>query len=147
MIRPLQNSDRALFLELTKEFYHSPAVLHEVPTAYFLNNFDEALSDSPFLKGYILELDGKPVGFALLSFTYAAEVGGRQVMIEEIYLREQARGAGLGKEFFRFVEEAFPDCRRQRLEVTEENAGARRLYERLGFQPLDYLQMVKDREA
>ncbi len=146
MIRPLQPSDRELFLELTKEFYHSPAVLHEVPEQYFVNNFEEALSESPYLKGYILELDGKPVGFALLAFTYVAEVGGRQVMIEEIYLREEARGAGLGQEFFRFVEQAFPDCRRQRLEVTPENEGARRLYGRLGFQTLGYLQMVKDRE-
>ena len=50
MIRPLQPSDRELFLELTKEFYHSPAVLHEVPEQYFVNNFEEALSESPYLK-------------------------------------------------------------------------------------------------
>ena len=39
----------------------------------------------------------------------------------------------------------YPDCGRIRLEVTDANKGAIRLYERLGFRFLQYGQMVLDR--
>ena len=45
----------------------------------------------------------------------------------------------------KWLREQYPDARRLRLEVNRENAGAARLYEKTGYQKLDYDQMVLDR--
>ena len=44
-----------------------------------------------------------------------------------------------------FAEKEFPDVRRFRLEVTRCNERAISLYRRLGYEELDYIQMIKDR--
>ena len=35
MIREFTSQDRKLYVEMASEFYHSPAVLHPVPDAFF----------------------------------------------------------------------------------------------------------------
>ena len=92
-----------------------------------------------------MEKDGQPAGYALLSLTYSNEAGGLCVLLEEIYVREDFRGCGLGKEFFSWTENRYPQARRFRLEVTASNARAAALYTRLGYKKLDYVQMIKDR--
>ncbi|WP_331836964.1 GNAT family protein [Erysipelothrix piscisicarius] len=55
------------------------------------------------------------------------------------------RGQGLGTEALSILMDAFPDVVRFRLEVTPSNKGAKKLYERLGFEFLGYEQMILDR--
>ena len=66
-------------------------------------------------------------------------------MFEELYLKEEARGKGYGSRYFEAVMKARPEVKRFRLEVTRSNEGAVRLYQKLGFEFLDYDQMVLDR--
>ena len=66
------------------------------------------------------------------------------VTIEEIYIDEPHRGKGLATEFFNYLK-SLPDIARLRIEVEDDNEGAKRLYERMGFSLLPYLQMVIDR--
>ena len=48
-------------------------------------------------------------------------------------------------EFFAFLENRFGEkLARMRLEITDSNVNAKRLYKRLGFEELDYRQMVKE---
>ena len=59
--------------------------------------------------------------------------------------REEYRSRGLGMEFFSFIEEKNSGkIARLRLEVEEENTRAISLYKRLGYEVLDYKQMVKE---
>ena len=63
--------------------------------------------------------------------------------IEEVYIREGFRGHGLGSEFLQFIQEEYRDkAARLRLEVEDDNTGAIRLYERLGYRRLPYSQMI-----
>ena len=148
MIRKIIESDRDCVLEMMEEFYHSPAVLHPVPSHFFRLTVDEALSGSPYAELYLLfgDKDGnRPAGYALIAKTFSNEAGGLVVWLEELYLRPEFRGHGLGSAFFAFIEDAYRDkAARLRLEVEEDNVSARRLYERLGYQPLPYLQMIKE---
>ena len=74
------------------------------------------------------------------------EVGGMAAWIEELYIDEAFRNHGIGSKFFSFLsEELCGKIKRIRLEVGDENDGAKRLYERLGFEFLDYKQMVIDK--
>lgn len=144
MIRKLTKDDKELYMYFTELFYNSDAVLHPVPEKNRENTFNELMRSEDYAQCYILEYENKPVGFALLAKTFSQEVGGIVIWIEELYVLEEYRGRGLGKEFFSFVEENIPNSR-LRLEIEPDNQRAKKLYESLGFRVLDYKQMVKDK--
>ncbi len=144
MIRLLNENDRELYLELTKEFYSSSAVEHEIAEENRINTFDHLMTDTPYAECVIIEYDGVPVGYALFAITFSQEAGGKTVWIEEAWIRQAYRSHGLGSELFDWAEEHFPDCRRFRLEVEEDNVRAISLYEKRGYTRLPYMQMIKD---
>ncbi|WP_085833305.1 GNAT family N-acetyltransferase [Clostridium merdae] len=146
MIRDLQSNDKNVFISMVNEFYSSNAVVHSVDPKNFEITFQQAVIDkSPFLRALIIEDDNeKPLGYALLSFTYSNEAGGLVVLIEELYLNEACRGKGIGRQFFEYLEQEYPSAKRFRLEATKENEDAIRLYQRLDYKVLDYIQLIKD---
>ena len=146
MIRRITQADREDFLRLSEEFYASPAVLHAVPRSYHEGAFAELMRSDEYAEGFMLEADGKIVGFALTAKTYSRESGGKMLWLEELYILPEYRSRGLGREYFAFIEEYARQngFARIRLEVEEENVRARALYARLGYLPLEYCQMIKD---
>ena len=144
-IRELTPEDHAAFLDMCRAFYHSPAVCHAVPDEIFEDTFSACLDRSPYLRGLALEDEAGIAGYALLTFTYSAEVGGLVVLVDEVYFQPRARGKGYGTHFFQWLfAEYRHTARRFRLEVTDENPGAYALYRRLGFTELPYRQMILD---
>ena len=148
MIRPMTQNDKNEFLEMAQAFYSSSAVDHPIAKEILEANFSEAVSDSDFVKGYIVEEDGSIAGFAIISFSYAGEVGGLCVWLEEIFIKDEFRGSGLGGAFLDFIKQEFgKKAKRFRLEITSANKGAKKLYLRNGFEMLAYEQMVYDPKA
>ena len=146
-IRPMASEDRDAVMAMVTDFYHSPAVEHEVDFSTLEQAFrDAADSAQPLIEGLLLLEDGEPVGYGYLTWNYASEVGGKVLIFDELYLKDSCRGKGYGSQVFRRVMAEHPECRRFRLEVTGANEGAARLYERLGFRFLQYNQMVLDAE-
>ena len=144
MFRKITDSDATLIRKMMMEFYSSPAVLHPVPESYFDATIREALSGSPYVDCYLLDWEGQPAGYALTAKSWSNEVGGLVVWLEEAYVREAFRGHGLGSQLLQELENTYRDAARFRLEVEEENKGAIRLYQRFGYVPLDYRQMVRE---
>lgn len=145
-IRKIEKKDKEIFLKMAKEFYSGPGVLHEVDPNVILRTYEEMVTDSPFLEGFIFEQEGEIVGYAELSYSFAPEVGGRSVFIEEIFVCEPYRGKGIGHQFLDYcVSLVKGETRRIRLEATRTNEKAIALYRSYGFEVLDYLQMVVDR--
>ena len=145
MFREIKAEDRAIYYDFVDKFYHTDAVNAPVPPENYEATFDEMLRSDAYVKGYIFEAEGVPCGFALLSKTFSQEAGGLSVTIEEIYLEPEYRGRGMGTAFFEFLKHEFP-AMRFRIEVEDDNEGAKRLYERMGFELLPYLQMVIDKQ-
>ena len=132
-------------MEMASEFYHSPAVLHPVPDAFFERTADETLGSDAYAQIYMLECDGEPAGYGLTAKTFSQEAGGYVIWLEELYIREQFRSRGLGSEFFAYVEKKYAgQAARFRLEVEKDNVRAISLYKRLGYEVLDYTQMIKE---
>ena len=145
MFREIREEDRAIYYDFVDKFYHTDAVNAPVPTKNYEVTFNEMMRSDQYVKGYIFEMDGNPCGFALLSKTFSQEAGGLSVTIEEIYIEPEHRGKGLGTSFFEFLKREIP-AMRFRIEVEDYNDGAKRLYERMGFELLPYLQMVIDKQ-
>lgn len=76
------------------------------------------------------------IGYAILIHFWSNEYGHNVVIIDELVVSESFRSRGVATAFVRYLMQT----RYQRsavleLEVNPGNAGARRLYERLGFRP------------
>lgn len=76
-----------------------------------------------------------PAGVAQLRYRYGVWLGAEDCWLEDLYVRDDARGSGLGAAL---VEAAVAraqerGCRRIELDVAAGNGPARALYERLGF--------------
>lgn len=145
--RKFRPDDKDKFFVMVKKFYAPPAVLHFPPDEVMLSAFDATINIPDLVKGYIFECDGEPAGYAIVSMKFETEVGGMAAWIEELFVEDKFRGYGIGHKFFEFIaEEMKGKISRLRLEVGDENDGAKRLYENLGFEFLDYKQMVIDKQ-
>jgi len=144
MIRKIDNRDRDIFVEMADEFYHTSAVNHPVPRENFEKAFDSMVNDGTYYNGYIFEDNDAVCGFCTVGITYSQEAGGIVIWIEDFYIRPDFRGKGLGSGIFERISTDFPNAARYRLEITESNQGAKRLYERMGFEVLPYVQMYKE---
>ena len=49
----------------------------------------------------LAEYKGKPVGFALFFHTYSTFLGKAGLYLEDLFIKEEARGKGIGKLFFK----------------------------------------------
>lgn len=77
---------------------------------------------------------GTLCGYALLIPYWSNEFGGTLLYIDEMYIKPEARGRGIGTSFFRYLDETRPfEAVALGLEVSPGNGRARRLYESLGF--------------
>lgn len=146
IFRKFRPEDKDTFFSMVKKFYAPPAVLHFPPEEVMLSAFDAAIEMPELVKGYIFESEGKAAGYAIISMKFETEVGGMAAWVEELFVEEDFRGCEIGSRFFEHIGNEFKGkIKRLRLEVGDENDGAKRLYNRLGFEPLDYRQMVIDK--
>ncbi len=95
----------------------------------------ELLDHPDFGQVFKLVADGTPVGYAVVACGFSLEFGGRSAFLDELYVRPQSRGQGIGSIALRLLLDA---CRRQgarslALEVNFDNAKAEALYHREGF--------------
>lgn len=141
-LRKITLSDREEYIALAKEFYSSEAVLHTVPEEHFEAAFDEMCASDKRICGYIIESEGKIAGYVLLARFYSQEAGGEVIWFDELYVRADFRGKGLGTAAMKQVFGLYPQAA-FRLELEPDNDGAKRLYERLGFKALGYAQMLR----
>ena len=87
----------------------------------------------------IAEFDGEPVGFALWFYSFSTFRGRHGVYLEDLFVRPQARGAGLGRALLAGLARRCRDEGLARLEwsVLDWNEPALGFYRRLGAEPMD----------
>ena len=141
-IRPMLRDDVPYVLDMMRVFYASPAVLSNGSEEIFQNDVENCVNDSPYLEGYIIEDGQKILGYGMVAKSFSTEFGKPCMWIEDLYLKEEARGLGLGSKFLHFVAEKYPEAI-LRLEVEEENERAIHTYRRCGFEVLPYMEMKR----
>ena len=144
MIRKFVPEDREDYIRFSTEFYNSSAVDKPVPREHFEQGFDEMMRSDVYVQGYMLVCDGNNVGYCVTMKTYSVEAGGITILIDELFVLEEYRSKGLGRELFKYIEEnGDKKLRRIRLEVELENGRAISLYKKMGFEPAPYDGMWK----
>lgn len=141
-IRPMENKDKNAVLHMMRVFYASPAVLSNGSEEIFEADFDHCVSDCPYLEGYIFENGDALQGYAMVAKSFSTEFGKPCIWVEDLYLKEDCRGLGIGSLFLKYIEEKYPNCV-FRLEAEAENEQAVHVYEKCGYQVLPYLEMKK----
>ena len=132
-------------VEMMRVFYASPAVLSNGSEEIFQNNVENCVNDNPYLEGYVFAEKNKEediLGYAMVAKSFSTEFGKTCMWIEDLYLKPNCRGNGIGTQFFSFIEKKYPAAL-LRLEVEAENERAIHVYKKCGFKELPYLEMKK----
>lgn len=148
IIREMTLNDKDTFLAMSQDFYNSEATLHGFCPEFQEQNLDSFLQGSPYIRCLIFESEEKITGYALIAHSWSTEYGGPMIILEELYFIPEARHKGGSGQFFEwFFKEYRSRAAGYRLEVAPDNAYVMDIYRKYGYEPLEYLQMMKvDRE-
>jgi len=141
-IRIMEEKDRRQVLEMMRVFYASPAVLSNGSKEIFETDFNTCISDSPYLEGYIFENAEDVQGYAMIAKSFSTEFGKPCIWIEDIYVKDECRGLGIGSAFLKFIESRYQGSA-LRLEVEAENERAVNVYKKCGYEVIPYMEMIK----
>ena len=87
-------------------------------------------------RAWIVRRAGEAVGYLILTLGYSVEYGGQDGFIDDLYLKPELRGQGVGRRLLAFAldQAAALGINTLHLEVEAENARALRTYRDAGFQ-------------
>ena len=141
-IRRMGKEDKAVVLEMMRVFYASPAVFTNGSEEIFTRDIENCINENPYLEGYIVEDSKNIQGYAMVAKSFSTEFGKPCIWIEDLYIKDEYRGLGIGNMLMDFITKKYTDCI-FRLEVEEENENAVQVYEKCGFSFLPYMEMKK----
>lgn len=129
------SADKEVLMNLRREFCEFepfPNPLDETTNCAVLQ---QLMENERFGKIWLILVEEERAGYVVLTFSYSLEYGGRDALIDELYLREKFRGYGIGKQTIQFIEDY---CRAENikavhLEVDRTNNAAKALYHKTGF--------------
>jgi ribosomal protein S18 acetylase RimI-like enzyme len=113
---------------LMEEFYQIDGYPFNRQTTVQL--FHEFIKDEKLGKAWLVYYQNELVGYVILTFAFSFEYQGKIAFLDELYLKESARGKGIGKEIVRFVQDeaAKLSLKIIYLEVETHNQAAQKLY-------------------
>lgn len=142
--RKIRTEDTRAVLEMMRIFYDSPAVSHDVPEETLRRNVEVCVSDNPLLEGVVFWEQGQIAGYAMFVYSFATEFGGVCVWLEDIYVKREYRGRGIGTQFLAYAKEQYQEkAMLLKLEVERSNTEAVKVYKKCGFEELPYIEMIK----
>ena len=104
----------------------------------------------PYYKLYIASMDDAAVGvFALLIMDNLGHLGARSGVIEDVVVRKDLRGQGIGRRLMDFAMERCQEKRCYKIALSSNmlRGGTHRFYESLGYKKHGYSFSVETRET
>ncbi len=137
-IRPAAVEELPLVLEFIRELAAYERLEHEV-LATTADLAAALFGARPYAEVVFACLDGTPVGFALFFHTFSTFTGKPGIYLEDLYVRPDARGRGIGRQLLAWLARAALErgCARLEWWVLDWNAPAIAFYRRLGAIPQD----------
>ena len=137
-VRPAEKRDVGVIMGFIKELAEYEGLAHEVVA-------DEAslerflFGEHPVAEALIAEFQTTPIGFALYFTTFSTFVGRPGLYLEDLYVRPNMRGKGVGTLLLQHVARLARErgCGRLEWSVLNWNKPAIRFYETLGARAMD----------
>ena len=138
-IRPTTSEDIPLILQFIRdlaEFEREPQAAVATAEDLMRDGFDPA--QPPKFRCVIADWDGKPAGFAFWYYTYSTWLGRQALYLEDLFVRPDYRGKGIGKALLVHLAQIAKDenCFGMRWQVLDWNQPAIDFYENMGAQVL-----------
>ena len=126
--KPLEISDISIITQMTQDFYAIDNYPMDVEVAKTL--FQEFISNEHLGKSWLIYSENEIVGYIILTFVFSFEYGGKIAFVDELFIKETARGKGIGKEAIQFIQQEVPklSLKLLYLEVEPHNENAQKLY-------------------
>lgn len=136
-LRFAQPSDASLILELIKELAEYEKMLDEVMARE--DDLREFLFEKKTAEVIIGEYQNEPVCFALFFHNFSTFLGRPGIYLEDLYVKPQMRGKGIGKIVLSFLARLALERRCGRLEwcCLDWNEPAINFYKHIGATPMD----------
>jgi GNAT superfamily N-acetyltransferase len=92
--------------------------------------FNQFLTDENLGKAWLILYQNDIVGYVILTYVFSFEYQGKIAFLDELYIRENARGKGIGKETIAFIQQEAPKLSLKiiYLELETHNDAAQKLY-------------------
>ncbi|MFN3872944.1 MAG: GNAT family N-acetyltransferase [Ignavibacterium sp.] len=137
-IRRAEKTDIPTILKLIKELAEYEKLLHEVVTTE--KHLEEVIfGNKKFVEVLIAEINGEIAGQTIFFYNFSTFVGRPGLYIEDLYVRPQYRGKGIGKallyEVIKLAKER--NCGRVEWVVLDWNKPAIDFYKSIGAKSLD----------
>ena len=126
--KPLEIADILIITQMMQDFYAIDNYPMDVEVAKTL--FQEFISNEHLGKSWLIYSENEIVGYIILTFIFSFEYGGKIAFVDELFIKETARGKGIGKEAIQFIQREVPklSLKLLYLEVEPHNENAQKLY-------------------
>ena len=126
--KPLEIADIEVITQMMQDFYAIDNYPMDVEVTKTL--FQEFISNEHLGKSWLIYSENEIVGYIILTFIFSFEYGGKIAFLDELFIKETARGKGFGKEAIQFIQQEVPklSLKLLYLEVEPHNENAQKLY-------------------
>ena len=126
--KPLEIADIEIITQMMQDFYAIDNYPMDVEVTKTL--FQEFISNEHLGKSWLIYSESEIVGYIILTFIFSFEYGGKIAFVDELFIKETARGKGIGKEAIQFIQKEVPklSLKLLYLEVEPHNENAQKLY-------------------
>lgn len=141
--RLAENSDIDILIPLMRALYrHDNLPFHEAAHRQALSTL---IHNRDWGEVWLIFHETDIAGYLVLALGYSLEYRGRDAILDEIYIREELRGLGIGKRAIEFAEERCRSLGVQalHLEVERANTRAQNFYRKTGFKDHDRYLLTK----
>lgn len=135
-MREAGRGDVSTLVGLMRDFYAESGFTLAEPRAAAA--FEALLARPELGRVWLVEQDGEAAGYIVVTFVFAMEHGGLTAVVDDFYVRPEARGEGLGKATLAAVRRACEGlgARALRVDVGVDNSVAQAVYRSAGFEAL-----------
>ena len=139
MVREAGQADVSMLVGLMGAFYAESGYALDEEKAR--TGFEALLGDERLGRIWLIEPGAgaeAAAGYIVISFVFAMEYGGVAAVVDDFYVRPEARGQGVGRAALAAARRACVDLgvRAMRVEVGVNNLVAQAVYRGAGFEPL-----------
>ena len=143
MIRQAVPADLEALLRLLTSFSEEAGT--NFGREHLLAGLEPLLSNQDLGLVFVSEIDSVLVGYAVIGWGWGIESGGKEALIDEVFVLKNHRNQGIGAKMLAevMVQLGMHNTKAVFLETESQNPNSRKLYQNLGFETEDSVWMRK----